>query len=143
MTHIDPEAVDAVFKDCLFRDEEVPDGKPPADAVIVEGVMNTIGFHRERLESHRAEMQGWLAMLPLEFRKNGGGGWSFLNACNQADGEQWTGLHQRMDQLFTLAIGLGLARWQLPREMWSALPGGMPYVQIDIQEEVAHGNTQK
>lgn len=129
--HIDSEAVNAVFLDCLFNDEEIPDGKPLADAVIAEGIMQTIGFNRARLESHRQEVHDWLALLPTEFRKSGGGGWSFLNACNEADGTQWTGFHQRMDELFTLGIALGLAKWQMPREMWSMFPGGMPYVQIE------------
>ena len=70
--------------------------------------------------------------LPHQFRKSAGGGWSFLNACNQEDGEQWTGLHQRMDQLFAMAIGLGLAKWCLPRAMWDVFPGGMPYVVVEI-----------
>lgn len=125
---IDLEVVNEVFMDCLHRPEEVPNAQIPADAVVVEGILNTFAFHRERLESHRAEVQAWLALLPIAFRKNGGGGWSFLNACNQEGGEQWTGLHRRMDQLFTLAIGLGLAKWLMPRDMWDALPGGMPYV---------------
>jgi hypothetical protein len=129
--HIDPDTVNAVFLDCLFRPEEIVDGKPPKDAVIVEGVMHKVGFNRERLGSHREQVREWLRLLPTEFRKTGGGGWTFLNACNQADGEQWTGLHQRMDQLFTLGIGLGIAQWQMPREMWSMFPGGMPYVQIE------------
>ncbi len=132
MTRIDPEQVEAVFLDCLFLPEEIQDGKPPADAVIVEGIVNTFGFHPERLVYHRARITDWLALLPNEFRKSLGGGWSFLNACDQADGKQWTGLHQRMEQLFALAIGLKLARWQLPRDMWDALPGGMPYVEIEV-----------
>lgn len=129
---IDPEVVEAVFMDCLFRPEEVPDGKPPDDAVIAEGIMHRIGFNRARLESHREEVRDWLALLPNEFRKSDGGGWTFLNACHQSDGTQWTGLHQRMEQLFTLGIGLGLAKWQMPRETWTVLPGGMPFVQIEM-----------
>lgn len=131
-THIDPQAVETVFRDCLFKDEEVPDRKPPADAVIVEGVLLKVGFNSQRLESHREEVRAWLALLPMEFHKNGGGGWSFLNACNQSDGTQWTDFHQRMDQLFMLGIGLGLATYLIPREMWDVLPGGVPYVQVEV-----------
>lgn len=131
-SRIDPEVVRVVFMDCLFRDEEAPNGEPPEGAVLAEGIMHKAAFHAERLASHRDTVKGWLALLPTEFRKGGGGGWTFLNACNQSNGEQWTGLHQRMDQLFTLGIALGLAKWQLPREMWEALPGGMPYVQVNL-----------
>ena len=132
METIDPEAVGAAFSDCLFRDDEMVDGVPTPAPVAVEGVSARVGFHPGRLEAHRAQVAGWLALLPDQFRASGGGGWSFLNACDDRNGVQWTGLHMRMDQLFALGIGLGLARWQLPRDMWEALPGGMPYVVVDV-----------
>lgn len=128
---IDPEKVNAAFLDSLYRDEEISGGVPDG-AVIAEGIMNKVGFHPERLRSHEETVKNWLASLPHQFRKTGGGGWTFLNACNDEDGEQWTGLHQRMDQLFTMGIALGLAKWQLPREMWPVLPGGMPYVSVEL-----------
>jgi hypothetical protein len=37
-----------------------------------------------------------------------------------------------MEQLFTLGIALGLAQWQLPRDMWDIFPGGMPYVSVNL-----------
>lgn len=139
---IDPEAVEAVLKDCLYREEEAPElvevplkergGRLPEGCVQVGGILSSYGFHPQRLESHREQVKEWLALLPTEFRKTGGGGWSFLNACYQANGEQWTGLHVRMEQLFCLAIGLELAAWRMPRDMWSVLPEGMPYVVIYI-----------
>ena len=132
---IDPEQVGMAFRECLYKPEELEDletGKAPAGTVIVEGILGPFGFHPERLESQRSKVVEWLKALPHEFRKSGGGGWSFLNACNQANGVQWTGFHQRMNELFSLAIGLKLAEFQLPREMWSALPGGMPYIVIFV-----------
>jgi hypothetical protein len=51
--------------------------------------------------------------------------------CNQEDGTQWTGFHQRMEQLMLLGIGLKLMDYVLPdRKMWKVLPGGMPYIVI-------------
>jgi hypothetical protein len=38
-----------------------------------------------------------------EFKKAGGGGMSFLNMCNK-DGNQWSDLHQTMDELVTMGI---------------------------------------
>ena len=128
---IDPEAVDAVFRDCLYTEDELS-GARNGEAVFAQGITGKFGFHPERLKSHADEVRAWLALLPRQFRKSEGGGWTFLNACNQDDGHQWTGLHQRMDQLFTLGIALGLAQWQLPREMWDILPGGMPYVCVNL-----------
>jgi len=52
---------------------------------------------------------------------------SFLNACQDRNGNQWTDLHQRMEQLFVLGQAAGFVSCLLPRDMWAALPGGMPY----------------
>ena len=105
-------------------------------ALLIErkkGIRNKLRFRPGRLEEKRAKVTEWLKALPLQFRKNSGGGWSFLNACNQENGVQWTGFHQRMDQLFCLGMGLGLVECQMPREMWKILPGGMPYYVINVE----------
>lgn len=134
---IDPDEVEAALRDCLYHDDEIPAGDPvpiPNGAVLVEGIMLKVGLHPGRLESHRQQVKGWLEALPTEFRADGGGGWSFLNACFQKDGLQWTGFHRTMDALFILGIGLGYARFQLPRAFWSSLPGGMPYIVLTLEE---------
>lgn len=131
---IDSQEVEKAFLDSLYKKEEargvegVPEG-----AVIVEGIMNKLGFHPGRLEEKRAKVTEWLKALPHQFRKNSGGGWSFLNACNQENGVQWTGFHRSMDQLFCLGMGLGLVECLMPREMWKILPGGMPYYVINVE----------
>ena len=119
---LNPERVNAVFMDCLFRD-----GEDTSKHVKAEGIVRNVEFHPERLESHRAEIVAMLDELPEQFQEKSGGGWSFLNACNDKHGNQWTGLHQTMEQLFQLGIGIGKVKSLIPREMWSALPGGMPY----------------
>jgi hypothetical protein len=63
--------------------------------------------------------------------ESGGGGWSFLNFCQDRHGTLWTGMHQTCEELIVLGIGLGMVKWCLPRGMWDALPGGMPYLVID------------
>lgn len=127
---INPEEVEDALTDCLYKPEEIEDGKVPEGAVVAEGVVAQYGFHPERLASHKEQVIGWLQLLPRQFREDEGGGWSFLNACNLEDGTQWTDLHQRMEQLFCLGVGLGLVKCQLPREIWKALPGGVPYYVI-------------
>ena len=124
---IDSERLSVIFTDCLFRDEEIVDGQPTTEPVVVEGITLRIGFHKERLESHRTEVRAMLDQLPETFHEETGGGWSFLNACDTRDGEQWTGLHSQMEKLFALGMGLGIVECQMPREMWGILPGGMPY----------------
>lgn len=126
---IDPNKVEAAYKNSLI------DGEAMEYATVVEGVLFKHAFFQPRLNQHREQVVLWLAELPSEFHADGGGGWSFLNACNTKDGEQWTGLHLRMDQLFAMGQALGLVKLQLPREMWAILPGGMPYYGIDLRAE--------
>lgn len=113
-----------VFNDCLFKEEESKE-----TYVEVQGIVMKVGFHPERLLSHKDDVIDMLECLPHEFRIEEGGGWSFLNACADKNGKRW-GEHQQMEQLFMLGIGLNLVEWAGPREMWVALPGGMPYVII-------------
>jgi hypothetical protein len=68
--------------------------------------------------------------LPSSFKKDIGGGWSFLQACETKDGVQW-GEHRNMEQLFVLGMALGKVRYCLPRDLWQVLPGGMPYLVIE------------
>jgi hypothetical protein len=123
---------------------------PNAVVDLYESVLNENGaeiagvlfIHRidiDKLKPSDAIVRGWLALLPDEFRMDKGGGWSFLNLCNDRNGVQWTGLHQTMDQLFVLAAALGRAKFLLPRSLWSSLPGGMPYVGVDVRETVDAG----
>jgi hypothetical protein len=123
---IDAQRVEEILIDCL--------GGENYD-IAVEGVINTYGFSGPKLEEHTEEIRKMLWNLPKPFlptAAGGGGGWSFLNACQDANDEQWTGLHQRMEQLLCLGIAMGLAEWVLPKDMWPALPGGMPYVVVKV-----------
>ncbi len=119
---IDPEHVNAIFMDCLFKE-----GEDTSKYIKAEGIVTNVGFHPERLKSHKAEIVTMLDELPDEFKESGGGGMSFLNACNDKHGNQWTSLYQRMEQLFQLGIGIGKVKCLVPRKMWNILPGGMPY----------------
>lgn len=132
MTDLTADAVSAAFRDCLFKPNEIANGAPvdASKVVKVDGVTNSFGLHRDRLEAHRSDVAGWIGDLPAEFLRSGGG-WSFLNLCQTRDGDQWTGMQSAAQELCVLAIGLGLAQWLLPREMWPALPGGVPYVAFD------------
>uniref|UniRef100_A0A6M3LIC0 Uncharacterized protein n=1 Tax=viral metagenome TaxID=1070528 RepID=A0A6M3LIC0_9ZZZZ len=114
--------VESIFMDCLFRE-----GEDTSDPAIAEGIISKFGFHKKRLELHKKDILIMLSQLPKEFQKDGGGGMSFLNACNNAKGEQWTGLHSIMEQLFSLGQACEKVKCLMPRDMWSVLPGGMPY----------------
>ena len=43
---------------------------------------------------------------------------------------QWTGLHQRMEQLLQLGIAAQRVELLVPREAWKFMPGGMPYYRV-------------
>lgn len=101
-----------------------------SDGITIDGVVGTYKFNSDKLESHRTEIESMLSQLPNEFKKSGGGGWSFLNACDDKNGKQWTSFHQTMEQLFCLGMGINKVECQLPKEMWELMPGGMPYYMI-------------
>jgi len=123
--------IDAIFKDCLFRSEELKNGSPDGEFVDVEGLVSRFGFHPGRLKFYRADLIEMIdGGVKSEFLQSGGGGYSCLSLCEDKDGVLW-GEHRNMEQFLSLCIGLGLARYCLPREIWSAFPGGMPYVVFD------------
>ena len=125
---IDALQVSQAFMDCLYNPEELKGlVGAPEGTIMVDGITSKFGFHPVRLEAKRTQVASWLNSLPDDFQKLGSGGASFLNACVQADGTQWTDLHRDMEQLFCLGMGLGLVKNLMPREMWNVLPGGMPY----------------
>ncbi len=120
--------VEKIFTECLYKDNEIgEDGKPIILPIVVDGIINKFGLHPERIEIYKNEIIEILEQLPDPFRKSSGGGWSFLNACEDKEGNQW-GEHRHMEQLFCLGIAIDKVEYQLPREMWSALPGGVPYI---------------
>ena len=108
------------FMDCLYKD-----GEDTTGFVKVDGVVRQFGFHPQRLEEKRELVKDLLNQLPEEFKE----GWSFLCMCKNKKGEQW-GEHIHCEQLTALAIGLGMAEYPMPREMWVMFPGGVPYIQI-------------
>jgi len=139
---IDAMELEAVLKECMFREEELekgPDGEQQilAPARFGEGVMVTVfGFHEQRLMGHRETIIGWLKQLPEGFFADSEGkGGSFLGACETRDGVQW-GEHRNMEQLFALSNALGLSRFLVARFLWNMLPGGMPYIVIDLENDL-------
>lgn len=131
---LDPERVMQVFEDCLGG----LDGIPGDESVVVHGITAKFALRKDKLERHREEIDRMLFELPPEFRSGheGGGGWSFLGACNDRHGNQWTGLHMRMQELFCLGLGTGRVFELFPPEMRDALPGGgMPYYVIRMDPD--------
>lgn len=122
---IDANEVTRVFMSCLFND-----GEPTDPHVLAEGPLGRFGLHPERLEAARGAVRGWLEQLAPVFSVGGGG--SFLHLSFDASGEQW-GEHKHAQELIVLAQALGLASCLLPRDVWSSLPGGMPYYRVNLK----------
>ena len=123
------EKVSEIFEDCLFKNEEIIDGKPIIEPIKVEGIINNFGFYPDRLKNHTVKIVELLNELPDNFKEWTGSGWTFLNACNDKEGSQW-GEHCNIEQLVVLGIGIGKVKYCIPKEMWGILPGGMPYFGI-------------
>jgi len=123
---IDSQRVTEIFLNCLFREEEIINGEPEVEPIKAYGVMENVGFYPTRIKESTEEIKGFINELPEQFKN----GWTFLNICQTKDGELWTGMHQVCDQLVMLGIAIGKMSFCLPRDMWSILPGGMPYVQV-------------
>lgn len=118
------ENVNKIFMDCLFEEDKEENKKK---AIMIEGLVAKFGLNPDAVKKHKKDIYSMLKQLPKNFQENGGGGWSFLNACNRKDGTQWTGLHSTMEQLVVLGIASGYVKYTLPRKMWEILPGGVPY----------------
>jgi hypothetical protein len=114
--------VEELIKDCLNGSED--------GAILVNGIVRNFGFSPEKIASHKREIRELLNEMPLQFHKATGGGWSFLNLCMDKDGEQW-GEQSDCESLIVLGIAAKLASYVMPRDMWSILPGGVPYIVFD------------
>ncbi len=125
--------ITTVLIDCFYRGEEIKDdasGQPilPEDAVIIEGMTMKFGLHPDRVKAHAAEIHDLIAKIVADdFLVGKGGGYTFLNLCMDRDGEHW-GEHKNCEELIVLGMAVGRAGYCLPREVWSVLPGSVPYV---------------
>ena len=109
------------------------DGKPlPFDEEML-----ATAFDPQAIQANRCRIAQMLGELPMQFRADVGGGWSFLNACLDRHGNQWTDLHSTMAKLFGLGVAAGLADFVFPPLLWSSLPGGMPYFVIADETDLA------
>lgn len=105
-------------------------GHEPAD-LIVMGITGRLAFKKENVERFRKDIEAMLMELPTDFRESSDAkGMSFLAATEDRHGKQWTGLQKYMEAVFVLGMAIGRVRTLLPRELWSLMPGGVPYYQI-------------
>lgn len=120
-------AVMDLMRKTLYQPEEVKDVVPEG-AILVDGVVHCFGFHPQRIKDVKPEIDVLLSELPDNFFRDKGGGWSFLNACEDRHGNHW-GEHPAIEALVCLGIAAGSADWMM-KEFSEILPGGMPYFKI-------------
>ena len=118
--------VTEVFEDCLFRDEEVKDGKPNKEFSITEGLRVKVIFNTERLNQHKPEINEMInEIIGIDKIAH------FLNMCTRKDGTLWTGSHDEVDQLMMLGLATEILAIPLniSRDSWKDFfPDGIPFV---------------
>lgn len=134
MSALTAEAVNRIFIDCLSGDSGLVDNP---DVLVIEGIINRFALSKVKVEIHRKDIKDLLTELPLQFFPSlmgGAGGWSFLQMCVDRNDDQW-GEHSNMEQLCVLGLATDMVHWCAPRNLWSMLPGGMPYLLVDTEAE--------
>lgn len=130
--------VEEIFVDCLYKKNQ-----PKDNMVIVEGVAHKFGFNPRQLSLHKQEIIDLLAELPDTFYEGSGGGWSFLQACEDKHGNHW-GEHFSMEKLFCLGVGINRVKELFPKELRTFMPGGVPYYVIfNEDKEVSNNGNEK
>ncbi|TXH09072.1 MAG: hypothetical protein E6R04_09335 [Spirochaetes bacterium] len=125
--------VESIMVYCLYKEDELKEAKtrPPEGCIMVEAVIHKFGFHPDRVQEKAKDIEVLLRQLPEEFYATKGGGMSFLRACLRFDGEQW-GEHAEMEMLMALGMATKKVTCLMPKELWGALPGGMPYYRVEV-----------
>lgn len=137
-----PHTVESVLVSCLFG-EGTSQEDALKTAITVKGICQNFGFDPAKIKANKDTIYELLQQLPPEFMASGGGGMSFLNACIDKNGNQWTGEHRTVEQLMVLGIAANFVTYCLPREMWPTLPGGMPYFVITQPREADDGGNDE
>lgn len=123
---LNPETVQTLMRLCLHDFNG-----PNKEVHVVEGITRRFAFDPKMIDENKDQIGNLVNELPAPFMISTGGGWSFLMACEDKHGNQWTGDHAVMEELFALGMAAGKVKCLLTdREMWSTLPGGVPYYAV-------------
>jgi len=137
MLKLSPTNVEKIFRECLANTENY-DAK---GNTVIEGITFDFAVDNGKIKEATPEIKELLSQLPESFYEGTGGGWSFLQACNDNKGDLWTGEHRIMEQLMILGIATGHVKILMPKEMWSILPGGMPYFMVSDDVKITEITT--
>lgn len=127
---LSPKKVQQIFRNCLFKEEELENNQPLCDFTEAEGIKHNAFFHTGRLNSYKKEINEILDCIP-----NIDKGVYFTNLCFNKDGNLWTGDHNIIEQLIILGIGSETLSYPLKKDLWFLLPDGLPYVIKNKEKE--------
>jgi hypothetical protein len=127
---IDTKELRNILSDCLFKEDELVGGRPKEglEWVPVQGIVQSFGFNKERLLSHKDDVRAMLNEMNPKFSE----GLHFTQMPVDKDGNLW-GEQRSAEELMCLGMALGWITLPLPRELWS-LTFGVPYVIIDFNK---------
>lgn len=124
--------VNELFATCLSQH---PLANLDDDDIIIEGIKMNVAFSKKALAIVSDDIKALISQLPENaLDTSEGKGMSFISLCNDKDGELWTGFHRIIEELVMLALGINCCSYLLPKELWKALPGGMPYLVFTVTE---------
>lgn len=137
------ENVEEILSYCIADIPSCTNGEEYADLIISHGITSDFLFSKKRLEVMKPFISSMCDELPKEFKPSGGGGYTFLNACTDKNGRLWTGMHHIMEMLFVMGNAIGKTAYLLPREIWAALPGGVPYLIVNDECKPVEDNSEE
>ena len=122
---LDTDRVRTTYEKC-YRDETFQGG------IRVEAWMLAHTFSSKQLDKHREDIIKMLLALQPGYRTDIKGGGSVVSMIFRGDNSMWTDDHTDIEKLLALGLALNLVSFCAPRDKWAALPGGLPYVRIEI-----------
>ena len=123
------DVVGDIMRSSLYNERRP--GTIPPDAVVVESVISTFVFHPERLVLFRDKIKEILKQAPASFHVGTGGGSSFLQLVTHLNKDNRSD-QSAANMLVAVAIGLDMALLTPTKDMWSVMPGCVPYVSFNV-----------
>ena len=128
------ENVEKIFLDCFLPENYTDDTK----VILVNAVTGNFGFDPEKIEKHAVDIQQMISQLSSKFDE-ANQGYSFMNLPFKGENDEPWGQQINGDHLMALGLASG---WMMltfeDRDMWSILPGAVPYVyRLDNRADIS------
>lgn len=121
------EIVNTIFERCLLIGTKIEE----SDQIIIDCIVQKFVLSKSEIQNNKDEIVRILNCMHDNFKLGSGGGWSFLRLPFDKYDRHWCE-HPTAEKLCALGIALGIVKFQFPRDLWESLPGGVPYLVIDL-----------